>query len=143
MKDLMRWVALLALVGLGLSLYSYLHNAGLASGEFCTIGETFDCDVVNKGPYSMFLGVPVSLIGIVGYAVLFFGSLLKMRTPQDKNLTLFLFLSADIGLMFSLYLTYLEAFVLDAWCVICIASLITILSLDVLLLLRFLEERKK
>ncbi len=143
MKNLLRTASVVALGGLLLAVYTYLHKQGFTAGEFCNIDDVFSCDVVNKGKYSNFFGVPVSLIGIIGYAILLAGAILKQFKPKDKMLTLFLFVAADLGFMFSLYLTYLEAFVLHAWCILCITSLVLILVLDILFLFVWLKERKQ
>lgn len=112
----------IAAIGLVVATYSFFHNQGFASGEFCKVGETFDCDVVNKGPYSKIFGVPVSLIGILGYAFLFAAAWLKRREPKDRLLTAFLVGPATLGFGFTLYLTGLEAFVLQTWCLLCLTS---------------------
>ncbi len=113
---------ILAVAGVTVSLYSWLHKSGLASGEFCSVGETLNCDVVNKGPYSQVFGIPVALIGVIGYAFLFFAAFMKTREPNDRQLSSFLLLAALGGLAFSLYLTGIEAFVLETWCMLCLTS---------------------
>lgn len=125
----LKWIILLACVGIALSLYSFLHNQGFASGEFCNINASFDCDVVNKGPYSTLLGIPVSVIGIIGYGFIALGAFLKWRNPEDHSLTTFLLVASAGGFLFSLYLSGLEAFVLDAWCLVCLTSQVTIILL--------------
>jgi uncharacterized membrane protein len=122
MKKWLNAIMIFAVLGLIVAGYSLFHNQGFASGEFCSIGETFDCDVVNKGPYSKLFGVPVSLIGILGYAFLFAAAWLKKREPKDRMLTLMLVGPATVGLGFTLYLTALEAFVLHVWCLLCLTS---------------------
>lgn len=119
---LTKTIIVLAVVGLAISIYSWLHNAGFTSGEFCTISDTLSCDVVNKGPYSVIAGVPVALIGVIGYAFLLIGAVLKFRAPEDRQLSLFLLIASIGGLLFSLYLTGIEAFVLRVWCPLCLAS---------------------
>jgi uncharacterized membrane protein len=135
-KSLTITLFVLSLVGLGLSTYSLLHNQGFASGEFCTIGEKLNCDVVNKGPYSAIMGVPVSLIGVIGYVFLAVAAALKLKDPTDKSLTKFLWYSSMGGFLFALYLSGIEAFVLETWCVVCLASqtVITLMVLCSLLL---------
>ena len=138
---IIKYLLILTLVGLLLSIYSWLHNQGFASGEFCAIDETFDCDIVNKGPYGTFLNVPVSLIGVIGYGLLFLASVAKYRTQDDKQLTKFLMLATVGGLSFSFYLTGIEAFVLNAWCVVCLASQTIILLITYLVGKLYLDER--
>ncbi len=133
MKKIANALIVLSLIGLALSLYSFLHFKGFTSGEFCTINETINCDLVNKGPFSKIFGIPVSLIGILGYTFLLAGSIIKRKKlAEDKELTIFLLAAAYGALGFSLYLTYLEAFVLNAWCLICVTSQVTILVFAIL-----------
>jgi uncharacterized membrane protein len=117
-----------SIVGVSLSTYAFLHNRGFASGAICNINSTINCDVVNKGPFSEFFGVSVALIGLIGYTFLLIGSLLKLKTPDDRSLTLFLLALACGGFGFSLYLTSVEAFILHAWCVVCVLSQLSMLG---------------
>jgi len=121
-KKLLIAIILLSIAGLVVASYSFFHNQGFASGEFCSIGDTFDCDVVNKGPFSKIFGIPVALIGIIGYLFLGIAAGLKIYQPKDKMLTPFLLLGATVGFGFTLYLTSLEAFVLQTWCLLCLTS---------------------
>jgi uncharacterized membrane protein len=123
---------LLSLIGVVISLYSFLHNQGFASGEFCKINDSFNCDVVNKGPYSAIAGVPVSIIGVIGYAFIALGAFLKWRQPDDRSLNHFLLFATVSGFLFSLYLSGLEAFVLDTWCLVCLTSQVNIILLMIL-----------
>jgi uncharacterized membrane protein len=140
-QHILRTLLIVTLIGLALSVYSWLHNLGLASGEFCAIDETFNCDIVNKGPYGRFMGVPVSLIGVIGYGILVIGVFVKKRRPDDHELTRFLLLASIAGLLFSFYLTGVEAFILHAWCLVCLTSQFVILISTYLLYRLFQLER--
>jgi vitamin-K-epoxide reductase (warfarin-sensitive) len=99
----------------------------------CRIDDKWDCGTVNHSPYAVFLGIPVAVIGIGGY-VLIAGLALKRSWKL-------LLPAAIVGLGFSLYLTRIEAKVLQVWCIYCvislgIISLITASSLIALLLPR-------
>jgi uncharacterized membrane protein len=115
-------IIVLSITGLVVAGYSFLHNQSVASGEFCSISETFDCDLVNKGPYGKFFGIPVSLIGIGGYLLLAATAGFLLKNLHDRGVRLFLLLAATGGFLFSLYLTSVEAFVLHAWCLLCLTS---------------------
>ncbi len=128
-SHLLRALLFLAVAGLVLSIYSYLQHTGVASSTLCTINETFNCDIVNRGPYGTFMGLPVSLIGIIGYGLLVAGFTEKLRKPSDKELTRFLFMASLAGLVFALYLTSIEAFVLHAYCIICLMSQAVIIAI--------------
>ncbi len=136
-------IFILALVGFGLSVLSLLEKQSFISGSFCTISTTFDCDLVNKGPYSSIFGIPVALLGIIGYGVLAITSVLLSRS-YDRLLVWFLFASALLGFLFAAYLTGIEAFVLHTYCLVCLTSQATILALLVLVTLylkRALREK--
>ncbi len=137
----LKWIIGLALVGVGLSVYSLLHKYGVASGAICAINETFDCDLVNQGPYSKMFGIPVAGIGIGGYLFLAAAALMKLKNPLDKSLSLFLLLASLGGLSFALYLTSIEAFVLNTWCLICVTSQLVILAITALTIIHYRSDR--
>jgi len=125
----MLWIAILAVAGASVSSISLYHHFGTAKTGFCDFGQSFNCDLVNRSRYSTVAGVPVALIGMVGYlAILAFATVYrdKAETP------LILALACVGGLGFSLRLTYIEAHVLGVWCVLCLSSLALISTLALL-----------
>ena len=122
-------IAVFALAGIGISLYALLLKQGVADGTACTIGESFDCDVVNQSSYSSIMGIPVSLLGILGYAFMGAAAVLLLFKPHDRGMLRFLLLAATGGLLFSFYLTSIEAFILYTWCILCLTSQALILSI--------------
>ncbi len=142
MTRFLPWAVLvLAFLGLGVSSYSRAHKEAFISGSFCTINETFNCDLVNRGEYSDVFGVPVALIGIIGYGLLALAAVLHVKYPTDRGISAFLLLSSFGGLGFSGYLTSLEAFVLKAWCLLCLTSQILILGIFVAALWMWFHPR--
>jgi vitamin-K-epoxide reductase (warfarin-sensitive) len=121
---MMRWliviVALLGVVAASLALHEH-YNTGASP---CRIDDKWDCGIVNHSPYAVFAGVPVALIGICGYLLL--GALAFRKAWK------LLFPAAFVGLLFSGYLTYIEARVLEVWCIYCVTSLGLIFLLTVL-----------
>jgi uncharacterized membrane protein len=122
----MRYViAILAVCGIivsGLALQVHYSNAV----EPCDINSHWDCGIVNHSRYSMVGHIPVAAIGIAGYVALLLLALFRQRA-----ITLG---AAIIGLGFALYLSNIEAHVLEVWCLYCVGSqiiiaLITLLSL--------------
>ena len=113
-------VAILAVAGMAVSSVSLYNHYGTSKTSFCDIGENFNCDIVNRSTYSTVLGIPVALIGILGYL-----ALLGLATVyREKAETPMLLLVASVGgLGFALYLTYIEKFVLATWCILCLSSL--------------------
>ena len=131
----------LSFVGVVLALYALAHETGRLTGGVCDINATFNCDVVNRGPYGNVGGVPVALIGVIGYAFFALAAFLKRRDVHDRHLSLFLLAAVSGGVLFTLYLTGVEAFVLHTWCLVCLCSQAVILSLFGLSLAVFLGER--
>jgi len=113
-------IALLALAGMFVSSISLYHHFSKSKTSFCDIGQSFNCDLVNRSQYSVFHGIPVALLGILGYLLI-----LSLATVyREKAETPFILAGVALaGLGFALYLTYIEAFVLHAWCILCLSSL--------------------
>ena len=133
-------ISVLAVAGMIISSVSLYHHYGTDTDSFCDLGGEFNCDIVNRSVYSTVLGVPVALIGLVGYALLL-GSATFWRSKPEAPLLL---LGASLaGLCFALYLTYVEGFVLGAWCILCLSSLAMISGIAVLsALLMVLKKRE-
>jgi len=116
--------------GLLVSLYALKQHAAPVGGGACNVNATFNCDIVNRGPYGEIFGFPVAAIGLIGYLVM---GVVAMHFSRSKDPVIgkaLLVLLAG-GLAFSAYLTYLEAFVIGAWCLICLASLSSIVGASV------------
>ena len=120
-------ISLLAVVGMALSAVSLKNHYGGEKTEYCDLGENFNCDVVNRSVYSHIGPVPVAAIGLVGYAALFALSRLRGRGAQVLML-----LGALAGLALALRLTYIEAYVLGVWCILCLGSLAAIVGITAL-----------
>jgi uncharacterized membrane protein len=108
------WKALIGLSVLGILLASYLFYNFLTKPLFesCYLNSHVNCDAVTKGSLSTLFGVPVSLIGLTGYVVILLSSIFKKKL-------LVLGMSA-FGMVFCLYLTYQEVFILKVVCPVCL-----------------------
>ncbi len=131
-----------SLLGFSLSAYSFAHHYQFVSGALCDINATFNCDVVNRGPFSEIGGVPVSLMGLFGYGFLFAAAMLRLRQPKDRTISAFLLVASGGAFLFALYLTGIEAFVLHAWCVVCLSSQAAILAIFSASVLLFRSDRR-
>lgn len=114
-------VAALSLVGLLVAAYLSLWKLGYMGVLVCGTGG---CEVVQTSRYAEFLGLPVAFYGVGGYAALLGVSLLGLQPRwQDRpEPTRWLAVLSGVGVAFTLYLTYLEAFVIEAWCRWCLVS---------------------
>ncbi len=92
----------------------------------CAINARWDCGVVNKSEFAVFFGVPVAVIGMAGY--------LLMGALAFWGASALLAWAAGFGLGFSLYLTHIEAHILEVWCLYCVCSLAIISLINALTL---------
>ena len=109
--------ALLAVAGITVATYIAVAESGGGAPK-CLAGGS-GCETVADSRYSHLAGVDVAVIGIAGYALLLVAALLPGDAGRFGGL-----LTALIGFGFSLYLTYLELFVIDAICQWCVVSAI-------------------
>lgn len=124
----------LAVAGVGIAGYlTYVHYAGVDS--VCAIAH--GCEKVQTSEWSKLAGVPVALLGLLGYA----GILAALwRDGESGRLAAVTF--AWTGLAFSGYLTYREIWTIDAICIWCVASAIVLALITVLTTARFLASEE-
>jgi vitamin-K-epoxide reductase (warfarin-sensitive) len=128
-ERLMSIVAILAVCGVVVSSMSLQHHYATSKTPYCDIGEVFNCDIVNRSPYSSILGIPVALIGMIGYAAL---AGLATVYRERRETPALLFGGAAAGLAFALYLTWVEAHLLGVYCILCLTSLVVIATTAIL-----------
>lgn len=126
-------IALLILLGIGVAGYLvYVHYADI--DPVCAGGSS-GCHTVQASDYADLLGVPVAVIGLGGYLAL----AASLFVPGEAGRAIGMAL-ALIGAGFSLYLTYLELFVIDAICQWCVASAVIMVLLGVLMTVRMARD---
>lgn len=124
-------VALVALTGVFVALYLTLFKLGYIGTIACAVGS---CETVQASKWSTFLGFPVGAWG-VGYYVAVLAIALAGLTPRlvdSRPLSQLLVGVTGFGLLFSIWLTYLELFVIHAICQWCVVSAILAAVLFVL-----------
>jgi len=121
-------IAVLSIAGVIVSAVSLQRHYAKSATQFCDFSQKFSCDIVNRSEYSTIMGIPVAGIGVAGYALLFvLTTFLRAREETPNRL-----LGAAIaGLAFALYLTYVEAYKLETWCILCLISLALISIISV------------
>ncbi|HET9721030.1 MAG TPA: vitamin K epoxide reductase family protein [Solirubrobacteraceae bacterium] len=129
-------IAVLGVIGLAIAGYTtYEHYNGFAT--LLCLGAQHghsSCQQVQSSRWSELAGIPVSVLGLVGYFVLLVS--LAFRGDMVRALA---FLVALIGFGFSAYLTYREVFTLKEICEWCVGSAICMTILMVLTGLRFMR----
>jgi vitamin-K-epoxide reductase (warfarin-sensitive) len=120
-------VALLAVAGIVVSTMALrVHYMDPALAPPCAVTEKFDCGAVNHSRFAVFPPrtfdedpksghhIPVATLGIVGYALILVLALMGRW--------FLVFQAAQIGFLMAAFLSYIEAFVLEKWCIYCLWS---------------------
>jgi uncharacterized membrane protein len=126
-RDVPVWV-IPVLVGAGVVVASYLSFVEV-TGAAAVCGPVGDCNTVQQSPYATLFGVlPVGVLGLIGYAVIAGAWLLsRFGAPSLRTrAALGVWAAAFMGTLFSVYLTFLEPFVIGATCAWCLASAVVI-----------------
>ena len=136
----LRYIAIvLCIIGIGIAVY--LASAKLADTELaCVDTGSLDCNAVQSSAYSEIMGVPISILGLSAYVAFIILLVLETRVDLIADYgRMAMFGMALFGVVYSAYLTYIEAFVLEKWCQYCIASAIIMVSLFVISTIRALS----
>jgi uncharacterized membrane protein len=136
-RDTLKLLSLvLTLIGLAIS--GYIVIAELTNTQTaCPQTSTFNCDLVQHSLYSKVGPIPVAYLGLGGYIFILLVLLLEGSVPfLAERGKLIVFAVTLFGVLFSGYLTAIEAFVLHAWCLWCVGSAITMTLLFVVSLVR-------
>jgi uncharacterized membrane protein len=121
----------LTVVGLGLASYlTYVHYSGIKPA--CSLGGS--CEKVQTSAYSHLAGVPVALMGLIGYVSI----MIMLLAPESETTRFVTVAVTTIGFGFSAYLTYRELFSIHAICEWCVSSAVIMTVLVSLAVWRFL-----
>jgi uncharacterized membrane protein len=130
-RRLWRIALVLALIGVGIAAYLvYVHYAH--ANVICSISH--GCETVQKSKYAKLAGVPVALIGLVGYLAILASLFVRGEAGRLAGAAF-----ALVGVGFSGWLTYLEAERIHAWCQWCVGSAIVMTLLAIVLVWRLLS----
>ena len=118
-------VAEVCLAGLFSSIYlaisHYRVYSDIVYESFCAISQSLNCDTVSQSPYSILMGVPVPVWGIVGYS--FFLILLSFswfsKNERQRGWTL-LFIVAALFSGYSVILALISTYKIHSYCIVCI-----------------------
>lgn len=122
--------AVVAVIGLVDAVYLTIHHL---TAEMVPCGEGFDCGAVLSSPYAEFAGIPIAVFGAIAYFIAFSLAILA----AFGNRTMWLLFGIQVSLMAatSLYLIYLQAFVIRAFCQYCLLSAGVCITLFVIALI--------
>lgn len=132
--DLRRVMIVLAIMGLAVALYLVYYKLFPTSAFCVNIG---DCEAVNTSIYSELFGIPVAAIGATGYLAILVVSLLESRHAFFAEWSPYFGFGLSLaGFLYSVYLTFIELFVLHKICPFCVASAVLMTGIFILSIIR-------
>ncbi|GAB4460132.1 MAG: hypothetical protein OHK0041_24490 [Anaerolineales bacterium] len=137
-KRLSQLIIALAVIGLLVSVYMTIYK--VTSNDKMCLGSG-DCSTVNASRYSEIYGIPVALVGVLGYAAILGIHWLEQRSDFfEENGSLILFGVSLVGFLFTLWLVYVEIALIKALCPFCLASQITMTLIFILSVIRVVRQ---
>ena len=130
-----RIIFILSLLGLLVAAYLF-YEYNITGPIFCPTGQ--GCDIVRASTYYSFLGISTPLLGIFFYLVMAILSVIHSHDLPKRLARKMQVLVGVSGVAFGIYLTYLEAFVIGAFCFWCVLSFI----ISIIILLAIIAARK-
>ncbi len=130
-KNKQLFLYMLCLIGIGISMY--LTYTKVTSSSVACINA--GCNTVQTSKYSELFGIPMGVFGL-GFYFALFTLLFKAKESWAKLLLVW-------GNIYSLYLTYLELFVIKAICVWCVGSFVVIILMTILLFTKLKETQNE
>ncbi len=113
-------IAVAALIGMLIAVYTLMFKLGLVGTLACGTGG---CELVQTSKWATQLGIPVPVWGVAGYGAMLVLAILGLQAfVSAKWVSALLLLGGTFAFVFSAYLTYIEAYTIEAWCRWCIAS---------------------
>lgn len=139
MDKRLRQIAIaLAVLGLLVSIYMTIYK--VTNNNAMCIGSS-GCSEVNASRYSEINGIPVAVLGIIGYAALLALLFLEQRPGFfQQNGTMLFFAVSLLGFLFTLYLVYVEVALIDAYCPFCLASQAVMTILFIVSVIRLVRQ---
>lgn len=109
------------MIYLGVSHYRVYNDIGYES--FCAISRSLNCDTVSQSPYSIFLGMPVPVWGILGYLFICYTLLLAGSRSANRERMWPLLFWVSLGFsIYSLFLAVISAFIIHSYCLMCMVG---------------------
>lgn len=118
-SKLFKYILYLSIIGIFLATYLFYNFLTKPLIESCYVNSVINCDAVTKGSLSTMFGMPVSLIGLIGYIIILFSAVLK-KSKLLLAMSLF-------GMIFCLTITFQEIFNLKVICPVCLACQLVML----------------
>ncbi|MCI5137156.1 MAG: hypothetical protein D3922_01780 [Candidatus Electrothrix sp. AR1] len=129
-------VPILVLAAIGIAASSYLglshyrNYTDIGYSSFCAISKSINCDTVSQSPWSILLGLPVALWGLLGYTMFFLLALpAQVNTNERRGLWDLLFFIALLFSLIDLFFGYITAVKIESYCIVCFLTYVVSFAL--------------
>ncbi len=130
----------IALAVLGLLVAVYMTIYKFTNNESMCIGSS-GCSEVNSSRYSEINGIPVAVLGVLGYAAILALLFLEQRPGIfQQNGTMMFFGVSLLGFLFTLYLIYVEVALIKAYCPFCLTSQAVMTIIFIISVIRLIRQ---
>lgn len=137
-KRLKQITVALSVIGLLVSIYMTIYK--VTSNEAMCVGSS-GCSEVNASRYSEVNGIPVAVLGVVGYAAILALLFLEERSGFfQENGTMIFFGISLVGFLFTLYLIYVEVALIKAYCPFCLTSQAVMSVIFIISVIRLIRQ---
>ena len=137
-KRLRQIMTVLAIIGLLVSIYMTVYK--FTEIEAMCIGSG-GCSEVNSSRYSEINGIPVAVLGILGYAAILALLFLEGRSGFFQEYgTMLQFGLSLMGFLFTLYLIYVEVALIGAYCPFCLTSQAVMIIIFIISVIRLARQ---
>lgn len=132
-------------IAFGIFVSGYLTNVKATNVIMaCVANGAFNCEKVQSSAYSMMFGIPIAYFGLATYLLLAFLILFEKRIPFLEDYGQILILAITLGAwIFSMYLVYIQFFVLEALCPWCLAHEANFTVFFLLTLMRYIRTQRE
>ncbi len=120
-NKLYRLITIFSIFGILLAIYLFWQQLFVPAFKPCNVNSVINCDAIITGEVAKTFGLPTPLYGLVGYIVIFFSALFRKKR--------ILLATAAFGLVFCLWLAYVELFQLYVICPVCIACQLLMITI--------------
>jgi uncharacterized membrane protein len=137
-KRLRQITIALSVIGLLVSIYMTIYK--ITNNESMCIGSS-GCSEVNASRYSEINGIPVAVLGVIGYTAILALMFLEQRPGViQQNGTMIFFGVSLLGFLFTLYLIYLEIALIKAYCPFCLTSQAVMIVIFIFSVIRLVRQ---
>lgn len=140
--DLLLLAAVLSAAGAAVAAYLAYEKLAAFTSSFCDINSYWSCSAVGGSGYAAIGPVPTAAIGLAGFLVLLGLALLAFQGREQIgpwSVANWILMFAGLGALIGLGLTFLEVFVIEAICILCVTGFV--LDLGVLAIALALRRR--